>query len=327
MRVVFLTPHTKISGGVKVILKLAQGLKGKGLQVCVVAKKHNDKTLFWFGAPSFKIIEEKNPSYHTLPECDVVVNYSDGDPYIPLYTGTKHVLLLQNFGVHDSPVEKNNLLFPFDGVITVSNWLAALARSCGQKKIFVIAPGVDDFAPVPTAKSKVPIVGTLHHAIAAKNVVMFEDAIKYLFHERRVPVKALFLAARPDNITGLADENIPFSLIVNPPQSMLPYVYSSCTVWVSPAYREGFGLTTLEAMVCGTPVITLRNLGLDDHLKHGENCIIVKNKKDMAEAIVDLANSPERRAHLANNGKDLAEKFTWEKTVNQFYYALQEIVK
>lgn len=327
MRVVFLAPHTKVSGGVKVILRLAQGLKTKGVQVCVVAKKYNDKTLFWFGPTSFKILEDRDPSYHTLPECDVLVNYCDGDPYLPLDPNTKQILLLQGFG-HDSSLEKNNLLFPYDGVVVVSKWLGTLARNCGQKKIFIISPGVDDiFSPVQAAKSKVPIIGTLHHSMASKNVSMFEESIKALYQDRHFGVKPLFLTARPTAVDSLADENIPYSVIGNPPQSMLPFIYSSCTAWVSPSYKEGFGLTTLEAMACGTPIITLKNFGLDDYLKHGENCLIVKNKKEMADAIVELVNSPELRASFARSGTELASRFTWDKTVNQFHHALQEIVK
>jgi glycosyltransferase involved in cell wall biosynthesis len=330
MRVVFLTPHTKISGGVKVIFKLAQGLKAKGVQVCVVAKKHNDKTMFWFGDVNFKIVEDRNPTYHSLPECDILVNYGDGDPYLPLAPGTKQVLLLQNFNVHDSPIEKNNMLFPYDGVIAVSNWLAVIAKRSGQKKIYIISPGIDEaFVPIAGAVSKIPVVGTLHHSIVAKNAALFEETIKYLYCERHIPVKPLFLSARPiAGIESLSSENIPYSMAINPPQSMLPFIYSSCAVWVSPAYREGFGLTTLEAMACGTPVVTLKNFGLDDYIKHGENCIIVKNsKKEVAEAIIELINSPEMRKNIIKNGSILAEKFTWEKTINQCYYALQEISK
>jgi len=329
MRVVFLTPHTKISGGVKVIFKLAQGLKAKGVQVCVVAKKHNDKATLWFGQPNFKILEDRNPSYHSLPECDVLVNYGDGDPYLPLTSKTKQVLLLQNFGVHESATEKTNLLFPYDGVIVVANWLATIARNCRQSKIYIISPGVDDeFSPVAGAKAKIPIIGTLYHSIAAKNVALFEEVVLDLFHGRHFTVSPLFLSARPvAAIDSLGDENIPYSLAINPPQSMLPFIYSSCTAWVSPAYREGFGLTTLEAMACGTPVITLKNFGLDDYLKHGENCLITKNKKDTADAVVELVNSPELRASLIENGIALASKFTWDKTVNQFHYALQDIMK
>jgi len=220
------------------------------------------------------------------------------------------------------------MLYPYDGVITVSGWLATIARNCKQSKIYIIAPGIDDNLHPIDVKSKIPIVGTLHHSMAIKNVVLYEEAILHLFHERHFAVKPLLLSARPvPMIDTFSKGNIPYSLIINPPQMMIPFIYSSCSVWVSPAYREGFGLTTLEAMACGTPVIAVKNFGLDDYLKHAENCLLVKNKKEAAEAILEVVNSSELRAHLIKNGLDLAAKFTWEKTVNQFYYALQEITK
>jgi len=329
MRVVFLCPHTKISGGVKVIFKLAQGLKSKGAQVCVCTRRFNDRTLHWFGLPNFKIIEDANPTYHSLPECDVLVNYGDGDPFLPLRKTTKQVLLLQNFGVHDSQLEKTNMMFPYDGVVAVSSWLANIACSCGQKKIYIVSPGIDEiFVPSKYEKSKVPIVGTLHHSIAAKNVALFEETIKHLFYEKGFPVKPLFLSAKPvANVESFIKGNIHYSLIVNPPQIMLPSIYGHCTAWMSPAYREGFGLTTLEAMACGAPVITLRNFGLDDYLIHGENCMLVKTQKEAADAIVAISSVADVSSTLSKNGIALAAKFTWEKTINQFYYALQEILK
>lgn len=328
MRVVFLCPHTKISGGVKVIFKLAQGLKSKGVQVCVCAKRFNDRTLFWFGPPNFKILEDANPTYHSIPECDVLVNYGDGDAFLPTSKTTKQVLLLQNFGVHDGLLEKSNLMFPYDGVIAVSSWLANLARNCGQKKIYIVSPGIDAvFTPSNEKKSKIPVIGTLHHSIAAKNVALFEETVKYLF-EKSFQVKPLFLSSKPiANIDSFTQGNIPYSLVVNPPQALLPSVYGHCAVWMSPAYREGFGLTTLEAMACGVPVVTLRNFGLDDYLIHGENCMLVKTKKEAAEAIISISNTPDLHGTLAKNGIALAARFTWEKTINQFHYALQEILK
>jgi glycosyltransferase involved in cell wall biosynthesis len=51
----------------------------------------------------------------------------------------------------------------------------------------------------------------------------------------------------------------------------LASLYSAATAVVNPAYREGFGLTTLEAAACGTPRISACTGGLEDQIKalHG----------------------------------------------------------
>jgi glycosyltransferase involved in cell wall biosynthesis len=331
MRVVFLCPHSRISGGVKVIFKLAQGLTKRGVETFVSLKKFNDRNLSWFDGeiPEGMLIEDKNPSYHTIPECDVIVNSGDGDPYLPLPTGVKHVLLLQNFGVHEVVTERNNILYPYDAVIGVSNWLAQLAKRCGHKKVFFVPPGIDNFfAPVPMHKPRVPVIGTLYHSIDAKNVPLFEATMQNLILKNKIAVRPLFLTAKHiPPVATLAQENVFYTVVVDPPQNLLPSVYSSCAVWMSPAYREGFGLTTLEAMACGVPVVTLRNLGLDDYLANRENCILVRDKQEASIAIQELLVNQNLTASLIKNGRELAGKFTWENTVKQFYTALQEIIK
>ena len=331
MRVVFLCPHSRISGGVKVIFKLAQGLRKKNIETFVSLKKFNDRSLSWLAGdiPEDMILEDKDPSYQSLPECDIVVNNGDGDPYIPLHPRTKHVLLLQNFGVHEVVTEHNNLLYPYDAVIAVSNWLVRLSKQCGHRNVFLMHPGIDNtFGPVLVPKPKIPIVGSLHHSLPAKNNPLFEATMQSLILKNRTIVRPLLLSAKHMvPIQAFVQDNIFHTVIIDPPQSLLPSIYSSCTIWMSPAYREGFGLTTLEAMACGVPVITLKNFGLDDYLIGNENCMLVKDKHEASAAIIELLGNQNLATQIAKKGRELANKFTWENTVKQFYNAIQEISK
>lgn len=59
--------------------------------------------------------------------------------------------------------------------------------------------------------------------------------------------------------------------------------YRSCHVFVYPSLVEGFGLPPLEAMACGTPVILTDSGGVREYAQDGENCILVR--PGSAEAI------------------------------------------
>jgi glycosyltransferase involved in cell wall biosynthesis len=331
MRVVFLCPHSRISGGVKVIFKLALGLRKKGIETFISLQKVGDRSVSWLEEPipEDMLVENKDPTYQTLPECDIVVNNGDGDPYLPLLPKTKQVLLLQNFGVHEAVTERNNILYPYDAVIAVSNWLLRVAKQCGHHKLFLVTPGIDSsFIPCKVPKSKIPVVGALHHSLPAKNNSLFEATIQSLVLKNKVIVRPLLLSSKHvPAIQTFAQDNIMYSMVLDPPQSILPFMYSSCTVWMSPAYREGFGLTTLEAMACGVPVVTLRNLGLDEYITDKENCMLVKDKHEASAAIIELLGNQNLAAQIAKKGRELANKFTWENTVKQFYTVLQEIIK
>jgi glycosyltransferase involved in cell wall biosynthesis len=330
VKVIFLCPHSKISGGVKVIFRLAQGLAQQGIDTTVCLKKFNDTTLFWFGPvkPIFKIVEVPNPSYHTLPNADIIINYGDGDAFIPLAPKVKHVLFLQHFGVHNKGTEKYNLLYPFDGVIVTSGWLEGITRRCGQKNVYVVPPAIDSiFRPGNSLHTHIPVIGSLYHEAEFKNVSLFEHTVVALYTEKKLQVRPLLLSAKHiEKLPYLDGSGIPYSEIVNPPQAWLPQMYSSCHVWMSPATIEGFGLTTLEAMACGCPVVTLQNFGLDNYLANGKNCWIVRNKREAVEAIYSIITDPGKISPVIVQARALAASFTWEKTTAMFIQALKEIL-
>jgi len=81
---------------------------------------------------------------------------------------------------------------------------------------------------------------------------------------------------------------------------------------------ESFALPVIEAMACGTCVITSDNGGIDDYAKDNINCLVFqrKNIDELIEKIQALFDNPELRVILAENGLKTAKKYTWAKSVN-----------
>ena len=81
---------------------------------------------------------------------------------------------------------------------------------------------------------------------------------------------------------------------------------------------EPFGLTVIEGMAAGKPVIATAAGGILDIITDGHNGLLVppKNPEAMAEALVRLASSSEQRIALGNNAmKTVREKFTIHRQV------------
>jgi len=97
------------------------------------------------------------------------------------------------------------------------------------------------------------------------------------------------------------------------PKEDLPYLYSGATVFVYPSLYEGFGLPPLEAMACGTPVITSSVSSLPEVVGNAGVLVHPEDFEKLAEEMEDLVTNPARRQLLSAMGLERSKHFTWEK--------------
>ncbi|NJN10974.1 MAG: glycosyltransferase family 4 protein [Richelia sp. RM1_1_1] len=102
-----------------------------------------------------------------------------------------------------------------------------------------------------------------------------------------------------------------------PDNTTLTKIYNAADILVSPSLYEGFGMTLLEAMACGTPVITSNVTSLPEVA--GDAAIIVNptDVEAIVEAVCGLKNNAEYRKSLIDKGFDRVKLFSWEKTAEQ----------
>lgn len=101
------------------------------------------------------------------------------------------------------------------------------------------------------------------------------------------------------------------------PDEDMAALYSNAMAFAYPSLYEGFGLPPLEAMQCGTPVITSDNSSMPEVV--GDAGILVSAKDEMAlvAAIRSLYVNEELRRDLSQRGIARAATFTWERCVDQ----------
>ncbi|MFH1509197.1 MAG: glycosyltransferase family 1 protein [bacterium] len=97
----------------------------------------------------------------------------------------------------------------------------------------------------------------------------------------------------------------------------LPAIYSHATAYLFPSLYEGFGMTVLEAMKCGTPVLTSNISSLPEVV--GEAALLVdpKNVTDIAKSIKELYLNENLKNKLVEKGYKQAQKFSWQKTAEE----------
>lgn len=94
-------------------------------------------------------------------------------------------------------------------------------------------------------------------------------------------------------------------------------LYSGALVFVYPSFYEGFGLPPLEAMQCGTPVITSNTSSLPEVVGDAGLMIDPRDGDALAQAILDVYRDSDARADLAARGRARARQFTWERYARQ----------
>ncbi len=93
---------------------------------------------------------------------------------------------------------------------------------------------------------------------------------------------------------------------------LLPRVYEAAELLVQPSWVEGFGLPVLEAMACGTPVVSSRAGSLPEVAGDAAEFFDPARVEDLAGVIERVLGSAELRASLRRKGLDRAGRFSWE---------------
>jgi glycosyltransferase involved in cell wall biosynthesis len=96
------------------------------------------------------------------------------------------------------------------------------------------------------------------------------------------------------------------------PEADLPALYSAAELFVFPSLYEGFGLPILEAMACGTAVVSSNASSLPEVAGDAALMVDPHSVNDLARAMSRLLDDEALRRELESRGVRQAAKFTWE---------------
>jgi len=103
------------------------------------------------------------------------------------------------------------------------------------------------------------------------------------------------------------------------PQSELADFYAASDIVAVPSFHESFGLSALEAMACGRPVVASAVGALKTLIIEGETgCLVPSHAPtDLARCLSDMLLNPGLREQMGQAGIQRARAFTWGRAADQ----------
>lgn len=121
------------------------------------------------------------------------------------------------------------------------------------------------------------------------------------------------------------DEKIQF--LGRVPDEHLPALYRGAKLFVFPSFYEGFGLPPLEAMACGTPVITSNLSSLPEVVGEAGVLVDPQNPAKLASAIESLLTDKAAYSRLKKLSLEQAERFSWEEAAKQTLAVFEQVAE
>ena len=110
------------------------------------------------------------------------------------------------------------------------------------------------------------------------------------------------------------------------PYSALHQVYSSCDIYITPAYTETFAHPLVEAMASGIPIVA-SDLAVHREITGGNALFFERfSPDDLADKVAQLMDSAAQRSELRTKGLAQAEKFSWKSHVERLVEMASSLV-
>jgi glycosyltransferase involved in cell wall biosynthesis len=120
-------------------------------------------------------------------------------------------------------------------------------------------------------------------------------------------------------------KNIMFTGYVD--EDDLPALYSGADLFVFPSLYEGFGLPVLEAMACGTAVITSNSSSLPEIAGSAALLVDPHSVEAIADAMYHSITEPSLRERLQQEGLQRAAAFTWQRAAKETVQVYERVLR
>ena len=196
------------------------------------------------------------------------------------------------------------------------------------KGIEIIYNGVDLENLKPGEKAKDPLVIFLGRLQAYKSIDVLLRSFKLVVAKH--PKAKLVIAGGGDAADSLRSltkdlqlsDSVDFTGKVTEKEKKS--LFQSAWVMANPSMKEGWGITTIEANACATPVVGSDVAGLRDSINHDETGTLFPygDHHALSDALSNMISDGDGRDKMAKNAHEWAQRFHWDKSSDQMKHLI-----
>ncbi len=350
-RITFLLPPLSLNGGIRVVGEYGRALLRQGHEVAVVARRPARarlRDILRGRAPLFPRREDPSDFFggledrlrffpagralrpEDLPDADFLIctwwETVEWALTMPAAKGRLAHLMQGYEMLPGQPPDRVARTYEAETVkIAVSDWVAdQVLKHHGRASAAVIHNAVDTarfaFAAGPAGPQ--PVLGFVYSQPPFKN-----SALAFALADR------LAAQGSPVRLVSLGSDPMPAELAGRPDtvfhhrpdQSTIPGLYQSCDLWLFPSLEEGFGLPLLEAMACGTPVVSGHAGAAPQLVQTGRNGWLTEpTAGDFAAAVArHMALPAAEKAAMRRAARATVENWNWDAAAGRLAETLR----
>jgi len=317
------------TGGTRFIYQLANEMVNKGHHVEIVIPEY--AAVAW--PLQTQITRVKGLTSDTIPPGDFILpNF--WPTVFPAWESKKGRVVRLSLGYEPlwvKEAEEARASYLIDApIITISEWHHQILLQETGRNSTVIPGGVDPsvFHPFPkkSLATRRPTISYIlrskEHGYTWKGSEDFWEACRRL--ALQVPNFDIQVVA-PEGATYQAP--LPYRIVTAHSDTEMALFYAQSDIFVSTSYFEAFSMPPLEAMACGTAVVTTDNGGNRDYAKNGENCLLVppSDIQQLTQSLAHLLTQEQERNRLAQAGLQYAQTWTWRHSADKLEALLLQL--
>jgi glycosyltransferase involved in cell wall biosynthesis len=353
LKITFVSPVPDLSGGVRVIAIHAAALHRRGHDVTIVAparpapsRRERIKSVLrgqWRPDPveashyddtpaELRLITHGGPiTAEDVPDADVVIatwwETAFMVVHFPASKGRKFYFVQHHEVNRNLPrhLSGGSYFLPLRK-IAVASWIVDTMRELyGDDDVALVPNSVDteSFSAPLRGRQPRPTVGLIYYPTHFKGLDTSLEAIE-IARRRHPDLQVVAFGTVPPTPDLPLPEGSTFHLL--PAQDRIPRIYASCDVWIVGSRQEGFGLPTLEAMACRTPVVATRTGAAPDWIEDGRNGFLadVEDAPALGARVADvLALDDAAWLAMSQAALDSTRRYTWAEATELFERAIE----